>query len=102
MMTKQQLRKFIQDTKGLVRGASTQRKMKLLKLIKEAKRQCDEQELKEMDIDHEKVGSALDSKFSTAALVGAMREAGAVHHSEMAPELIRPNIQQNADYIEEK
>ena len=102
MMTKQQLHKFIQDTKGLVRGASTQKKLKLLKLIKEAKRLCDEQELKEMDIDHTKIGSTLDSKYATAALVGAMREAGAVHHSEQEPEQIQPITQENPDYIEEK
>lgn len=102
MMTKQQLHKFIQDTKGLVRGAPTEKKIKLLKLIKEAKRQCEEQELTEMDIDDSKIGGTLDSKYATAALVGAMREAGAVHHSEMEPEQIQPIAQENPDYIEEK
>jgi hypothetical protein len=102
MMTKQQLHKFIKDTKGLVRGAPTHKKIKLLKLIKEAKRRCDEQELKEMDIDDSKIDGTLGSKYATAALVGAMREAGAVHHSEMEPELIQPITQENPDYIEEK
>lgn len=102
MMTKQQLHKFIQDTKGLVRGAPTHKKLKLLKLIKEAKRQCEEQELTEMDIDDSKIGAALDSKYATAALVGALREAGAVHETEMESEQIQPNIEENPDYIEEK
>ena len=84
-MTREQLKKFIQDTRGLIRGAPAHKKLKLLKLIKEAKRQCEETELREMDIDHTKIGPVLDSKYATAALVGALKAAGASHHSEHPP-----------------
>lgn len=50
-MTREQLKQFIKDTRGLVRGASAERKVKLLSLIKEAKRRCDEQEMAELDIE---------------------------------------------------
>ena len=98
MMTKEQLHKFIQDTRGLIRGAPAYKKVKLLKLIKEAKRQCEEQELKEMDIDHTKIGPVLDSKYATAALVGALRASGAKHHSEEHDE---QSSQTNGDYLDE-
>jgi len=52
-MTREQLKQFIRDTRGLVRGASVERKVKLLSLIKEAKRRCDEQEGAELDIESE-------------------------------------------------
>jgi hypothetical protein len=94
-MTREQLRKFIQDTRGLVRGAPVEKKIKLLSLIKEAKRQCEETELKEMDIDHTKIGPVLDSKYATAALVGALKAAGASHHSEHHPD------KSGGDYLDE-
>lgn len=94
-MTKEQLHKFIKDTRGLIRGAPAHKKLKLLQLIKEAKRQCDEQELKEMDIDHTKIGPVLDSKFATASLVGALKAAGATHHSEHHPD------ETSGDYLDE-
>ncbi len=97
-MTKEQLRKFIKDTRGLVRGAPVEKKIKLLSLIKEAKRQCEEQELKEMDIDHTKIGPVLDSKFATAALAGALRASGATHHSEQPSD--QPP-QSSGDYLDE-
>jgi hypothetical protein len=99
MMTKQQLHKFIKDTKGLVRGASPQKKLKLLKLLKKAKRHFDAEELKKMDLDHEKIGSALDSKYGTASLVGALKEAGAEIESQDEQEV---SFTENTDYIEEK
>ena len=43
-MTKDQLRKFIKDTRGLVRGASPEKKIKLLSLIKEATKKISEME----------------------------------------------------------
>ena len=46
-MTKDQLRKFIKDTKGLIRGASNHQKIKLLKLIKEANAKLEEETLHE-------------------------------------------------------
>jgi hypothetical protein len=94
-MTREQLKKFIQDTRGLIRGAPAHKKLKLLKLIKEAKRQCEETELREMDIDHTKIGAILDSKYAIAAHVGAMREAGATHHSEHRPD------KTGGDYLDE-
>ena len=94
-MTKEQLHKFIKDTRGLIRGAPAHKKLKLLKLIKEAKRQCEEQELKEMDIDHTKIGPVLDSKFATASLVGALKAAGATHHSKHHPD------KTGGDYLDE-
>lgn len=99
-MTKQQLRKFINDTRGLIRGASNDKKLKLLKLIKEAKRQCDEQELAEMTIDHSKIDGVLGSKIAQAALSGALSATGASHTG--AANSIQPNTQKNADYLEEK
>jgi S-adenosylhomocysteine hydrolase len=101
MMTKQQLHKFIKDTKGLVRGASPEKKVKLLKLIKEAKRQCEEQELKEMDLDHDKIGDTLDSKYATAALVGALKAAGA-EATEIEPQSPETDSSETIDYLEEK
>jgi translation elongation factor EF-4 len=54
-MTREQLKQFIKDTRGLVRGASVERKIKLLSLIKEAKRRCDEGEGVELDIESEPI-----------------------------------------------
>ena len=94
-MTKEQLRKFIKDARGLVRGAPVEKKIKLLSLIKEAKRQCEETELREMEIDDSKIGPMLDSKFATASLVGALRASGAKHHSEHHPD------KTGGDYLDE-
>jgi hypothetical protein len=46
-MTKEQLRKFIKDTKGLIHGASNHQKVKLLNLIKEANAKLEEESLQE-------------------------------------------------------
>lgn len=91
-MTKEQLRKFIKDTRGLVRGASAEKKIHLLKLIKEAKRRCEETQLNQISLDNKKVEETLNSKFATAALAGA---AGATVSDS------GDNIQ-NSDYLEEK
>lgn len=99
-MTKEQLRKFINDTRGLIRGASNDKKLKLLKLIKEAKRQCDEQELSEMMLDDSKIDGVLGSKIAQAAFAGALSAAGASHSSNKNS--IQPNSEENADYLEEK
>lgn len=98
-MTKEQLRKFIKDTRGLIRGSSDEKKVRLLKLIKEAKRRCDEQELKEMNLDNEKIGSVADSRYGVAGLAGALKAAGAIHGVQQS---VRPNRPENTDYLEEK
>lgn len=43
-MTKDQLRKFIKDSRGLIRGAPLEKKIKLLSLIKEANKKISEME----------------------------------------------------------
>jgi ABC-type transporter MlaC component len=93
-MTREQLKKFIKDTRGLVRGAPIEKKIKLLSLIKEAKRQCEESELKEMEIDDSKIGPVLDSKYATAALVGALKASGAIHQENHFDK-------SNNDYVDE-
>lgn len=98
-MTKAQLRKFINDTRGLIRGAPAEKKVKLLSLIKEAKRRCEETELAEMQIDKDKVEQVLGSKFATASLVGALSASGASHESL---ESTYPKQIGNQDYLEEK
>ena len=41
-MTKEQLRKFIRESRELVKSASPEQKIKVLKLIKEAKQQYEQ------------------------------------------------------------
>jgi len=96
-MTKEQLHKFIKDTRGLIRGAPTNKKIKLLQLIKEAKRRCDEAELNEMELDGEKVGKAIGSKFTTAGLAAALGMAGASVGQQDGP-----SQEESNDYLEEK
>jgi len=96
-MTKEQLRKFIKDTRGLIRGAPDHKKVKLLQLIKEAKRRCDEAELNEMELDEERVDQTIGSKFATAALAGALRAGGVTIGQQN-----EPPQQENDDYLEEK
>jgi hypothetical protein len=95
-MTKDQLRKFIKDTRGLIRGAPDHKKIKLLQLIKEAKRRCDESELHEMELDGEKVDETIGSKFATAALAGALRAGGVTIGQQDS------QSQESNDYLEEK
>lgn len=95
-MTKDQLRKFIKDTRGLIRGAPDHKKVKLLQLIKEAKRRCDEAELNEMELDGEKVSETIGSKFATAALAGALKAGGATIGQDS------DSPQESNDYLEEK
>ena len=97
-MTEEQLKKFINDTRGLIRGASAEKKIKLLKLIKEAKRKCEETKLDEMQLDAAKVDETLSSKFAPAALAGALRAGGA----NTVTQRIHPNLDKKADYLEEK
>jgi hypothetical protein len=98
-MSKDQLRKFIRDTRGLIRDASPEQKIKLLKLIKEAKQKCDAAELDEMQLDEKKVDEALGSKFATAALAGALAASGA---KTMNDHRITPKLNKSVDYLEEK
>ncbi len=95
-MTKVQLRKFIKDTRGLIRGAPAHKKIKLLQLIKEAKRRCDEAELNEMELDEERIDQTIGSKFATAALAGALRAGGVTIGQQNEPP------QESNDYLEEK
>lgn len=96
-MTREQLKKFIQDTRGLIKGASPEKKVKLLQLIKEAKRKCDDNDLA-MELDEEKVGGVLDSKYAVAALAGALKATGAdvTQNDEIS---VNGETQ---DYLEEK
>lgn len=87
-MTEEQLKKFIKDTKGLIRGAAPEKKIRLLKLIKEAKRKCDEAKLDEMSLDTAKVDETV-----TSALSGAFRQW---------KQRIAPNQDKTADYLDEK
>lgn len=96
-MTKDQLRKFIKDTRGLIRGAPDHKKVKLLQLIKEAKRRCDERELNEMELDGDKIDSTIGSKFATAALAGALKAGGVTVAQQPGPRQEESN-----DYLEEK
>ena len=96
-MTKDQLRKFIKDTRGLIRGAPDHKKIKLLQLIKEAKRRCDEAELNEMELDRAKVDETIGSKFATAALAGALRAGGVTIGQGNDPQ-----PEESSDYLEEK
>ena len=95
-MTKDQLRKFIKDTRGLIRGAPDHKKIKLLQLIKEAKRRCDERELNEMELDCEKVDQTIGSKFATASLAGALRAGGVTTAQD------GQSHEESNDYLEEK
>jgi hypothetical protein len=96
-MNKDQLKKFIKDTRGLIRGAPDHKKVKLLQLIKEAKRRCDERELNEMELDSEKVDETIGSKYATAALAGALR-AGGVTIGQQDDS----HQEESSDYLEEK
>jgi hypothetical protein len=96
-MTKDQLRKFIKDTRGLILGAPPEKKIKYLSLIKEAKRKYEEAELQSMELDEEKLKETLSSKYSTASLAGALSQAGATIKDDSQ------NTEQiNTDYLEEK
>ena len=95
-MTKEQLRKFIKDTRGLILGAPTEKKIKYLSLIKEAKRKYEEAELSAMELDSEKLKETLSSKYSTASLAGALSAAGAKMNDSPLDE------PENTDYLEEK
>lgn len=99
-MTKEQLRKFIKDTRGLIRGAPVDKKIKLLSLLKEAKRRCEDAELTKMKLNRVKVKESLDSKFASVVLAGKLEMSNTIHDSEVPAD--SPNSSKNTDYLEEK